>query len=299
MSELPDLPRAPRRTRPLPPGGLETAVREGRRRRTRFLGATGGAVTAAVLVISAVVASPSASNDSLQFADPTPQAEPSAEPSAEPTPTDGATAVPSSPADPSASASPAGSAESPAAGPPAGASPEPEPSPAEIVARRTFEEQPQERAAPATCRQPPGGSTGPVLYGGATACTSSETGASTVKRGGQVKATIDLCVAHGAPPAVIGYDDGQEHEVTVFRGDDVVYRFSDTVVYTQGAHERRIGDGRCLIWTGIWDTTLSDGSLAPPGGYRVRVSAAPDVVNGRRMAADQGSSVEFTVTVEE
>src|SRR4051794_21268749 len=95
MNELPDLPPAPRRTRPLPPAGLEAAIHEGRRRQVRFLGAAGGVVTAVAVVTALVAASPSRSDDSLQYAgDPTPPpvasaaASPSSDapPAPEPTP---------------------------------------------------------------------------------------------------------------------------------------------------------------------------------------------------------------------
>jgi hypothetical protein len=70
-------------------------------------------------------------------------------------------------------------------------------------------------------------------------------------------------------------------------------------MYGQGAHERQLGDGRCLAWTGVWDTALADGSLAPEGSYRVRVSTRADSIDGRRTAPEETSAVEFTVAVEE
>ena len=51
MSELPELPPAPRLHRPPPEGGLEAAMREGRRRRNRAVAAVAGAAAALVLVV--------------------------------------------------------------------------------------------------------------------------------------------------------------------------------------------------------------------------------------------------------
>ena len=300
MSELPDLPPAPRRTRPLPPGGLDGALREGRRRRTRFLGATGGVATAAVLVLALVAAGPS-SQQSLQYADdPTPSAAP--EQSAQPSP--GATASPDAgPApygSPEAQPSPTPDAQAPGQTAPSPDGNAPAPAAEAPDERDGFTESPAERAAPATCRQPPTGSAGPVFYGGGSACVSGETSDSRVKRGGRVSGSIDICEPHGAGGARLGYDGGQEHEVTVTRADGrVVYRFSDTVRYEQGEHVRVLGDGRCLVWTGAWDTTLADGSLAPAGSYQVRVSVRPDTIDGRRTTPEQTGAVEFSVYVEE
>ena len=299
MSELPELPPTARRTRPLPPGGLDDAVRNGRRRRNRFLGATGGVATAAVLVLALTAAAP-ASQQSLQYAD---------DPTPAPTASQGAEPAPAATASPDAQPAPAGSPDAQPS--PGGAEPDPgrpDPSPdANAPApaagapadRDAYTESPAERAAPATCRQPPTGSAGPVFYGGGSACVSASSSDSTVKRGGRVTGSIDICEPHGAGGARLGYDSGQEHEVTVTRGDRVVYRFSDTVRYEQGAHERVLGDGQCLVWTGVWDTTLADGSLAPAGSYRVRVSVRPDSIDGERTRPEHAGAVEFSVTVEE
>jgi hypothetical protein len=70
------------------------------------------------------------------------------------------------------------------------------------------------------------------------------------------------------------------------------------VRYPQGAHERPLGDGRCLVWTGVWETRTTDGRLVPAGSYRVRVSAYLDTVNGKR-TQQTGGAVEFTVTVQD
>ena len=54
MSELPDLPPAPRHHRPLPPGGLESAMRDGRRRQVRFLGVTGHGTRVAAMHLASL-----------------------------------------------------------------------------------------------------------------------------------------------------------------------------------------------------------------------------------------------------
>ncbi|MCU1591234.1 MAG: hypothetical protein JWP11_2490, partial [Frankiales bacterium] len=72
MSELPELPRVPRRVRPLPAGGIDAAVRAGRRRRNRAAVAAGGSVTAVALVVAVALVAPGSHDETLQPAHPTP-----------------------------------------------------------------------------------------------------------------------------------------------------------------------------------------------------------------------------------
>jgi hypothetical protein len=154
-------------------------------------------------------------------------------------------------------------------------------------------------AAPQTCRQSPTGSAGPVFYGGATACSVASSGPSSVKRGGKVNGSTDICVPHGANATTVGYNRGQEHELIVTNDEgELVYRFSDTVRFVQGAHRRTIGDGRCLEWTGTWDTSYTNGTLVPRGRYQVTLSLRPDTIGGRRVGAGEGSSMSFSVDVQ-
>jgi hypothetical protein len=82
VSEIPELPPVPDRTRPLPPGGLDAAVTEGARRRGQALRVLGGGGAAVVLVAVAVAVLPGGGKDTLGV---TPRSAPFASsPSAQP-----------------------------------------------------------------------------------------------------------------------------------------------------------------------------------------------------------------------
>lgn len=292
MSDLPDdLPGVPRLTRPVPVEGLDQLLRVGRRRRSVFAATTGGVAAAVVLLITVVSLQPAASQ-SLQYADTdrTPPATP--QPTASfvgPLPTELPTEM-ASPMLPSAGPRPTD-------GPPPDVS---DSTPSAAATRESFTESPREEPAPLECRQPPSGQAGPIIYGGASACTVARSGPDPqVRRGSQVSIEIDMCNAHGSGDATLGYDTGREHEVTVYDGDgDLIYRFSRAVDYTQGAHRRTLHDGSCLVWRATWDTTRTDGELAAPGSYRVRVGVRADSVNGRRTTPGEGGYLEFPVNLE-
>jgi hypothetical protein len=269
----------------------------------------GGAI-AAVAVLLAAVVSPADPNDRLDYAipdatataaaGPTPEASNEMQPSGEPSP------APSSEPGDGPGAQPASSdAPNDDGGPPPGdAGPEgeaePEPTPREVApaAREPYTEQPREIDAPAVCQGTPG-QTDPY-FASANGCGGySSGGTSSTAQGGQATGTIGLCVSHNEDDLLLDFDGGQEHEVLVFdeRNGARVYRFSDTVTYPQGAHQRRIAGGRCLTWTGVWDTTLGDGSDAPPGDYRVRILPVPSTANGQPVRSGDAGYMEFTVTV--
>jgi hypothetical protein len=297
MTDLPALPGVVHRTRPLPPGGLDAAIRVGRRRRNRFVGATGGAVLAAAVGLALLVQSPSLSDESLQYASPRPA--PPVSESAEPSPA----ATPSGPI-PEPQPTPTQGGQVPALPPvPPRMGPTPSPSPSavdRVRAREDYVEQPQEVAAPATCWEPPDGSAGPVVYGGVTACGNGTAAETSARRGGSVSATTDLCKAYGSDPAVLGWDTGREHEVVVTTSSGTeVYRFSAAYAFPQGAHERTLEPGRCLNWTGVWDTRYTDGRLVPAGSYRMTLYVGSDTVDGDRRPPGSNGSLAFTVTVEE
>jgi hypothetical protein len=97
----------------------------------------------------------------------------------------------------------------------------------------------------------------------------------------------------------LGWKNGQEHEVVVDdEAGNVVYRFSDTVRFGAAAHRRTISDGRCLEWTGSWNTRTSAGALVPRGRYEVHILVAPTTVNGRRTAPGEATTGGFSVDVQ-
>lgn len=302
MSELPDLPPLPRRTRPLPPGGLEAAVADGRRRRNRFLGMTGGGATALALVLALAVSTPGQSQDSLRVADPeaTASAEPEPDPSAAAEPTSEAAeprqATPEPTPEPQQS--PGGAGQGDPTGVEEEDPDEDAPDAPEAPQREPYVEEPRDKAAPAVCQGAPS-QTDPYVLS-ASGCAEGGEATSTAPQGGQVMGRLSYCVSYNEDPVVLRYGDGREHEVLVRRGGEggpVVWRFSDTVDYTQGAHERSVDGGRCLEWTGVWDTSLADGSDAPPGEYYVTVLAVPDRVGDWAVQEGDAASVSFTVTI--
>lgn len=303
MSELPELPPVPRRVRPLPPGGLDAAIRAGRRRRNGVLGAVGGAGMAGVVILVVVFGGSNGGADALL-----PATDDGSHPSA--APTTGAADVAAARHRQQLAASAAAVARSTgaigrqpgsaSALPLAGGAPSPTAVPTAAAPHRdSYRETPKDAAAPETCRQAPTGWAGPVSYGGGAGCSSASGGPSTVRRGGTVSGTADICVPHGDSPAALGYAGGREHDVVVSNAaGDVVYRFSDTVTFPEGAHHRTVGDGRCLEWTGVWDTRSTSGALVPAGRYDVKIVLLPSTVNGQHVEPGTAGSSGFSVDVQ-
>jgi hypothetical protein len=291
MNELPDLPRPPRRVRPIPPAGVQTAIAAGRRRRNLFVGTAGGAAAAVVVAAIAAFALPSSGNESLQPADS------GRSPSA---------VVPLSP--PSHSAAQVQPVASRAAAAAAAAHRRVAAAPAPSrstsgqrgsSSRPMYTESPHDVPAPQECRSVPSASAGPVFTGGPSGCSVSSSDDSTVARGGTVSGTVGVCVSYGGAAMQLGWRSGQEHEVVVDdAAGNVVYRFSSTVRFDSIAHRRTIADGRCLEWTGSWNTRDTAGALVPRGRYDVHIIVAPSTVNGHRTGPGEESAGGFSVDVQ-
>lgn len=306
MSELPELPRMPRRVRPLPTGGLDAAVRSGRRRRNTTLGAVGGAGMAGVAVLVVALSGSTGGGDVLLPAHEGTRSTAPAAPTAPQATAPQAAAQHRQQVAASAAAAARGTSGTAGQPPVQSALPLParSPSPTAVptaVARQrdSYRETPEDVPAPDTCRQGPTGSAGPVQYGGVSGCSTGSGGPSSVRRGGQVSGTADICVPYGGGPASLGYSAGREHDVVVSNAaGDVVYRFSDTVTFIEGAHRKNVGDGRCLEWTGTWDTRTTAGVPVPPGRYDVKIILWPSTVNGQRVQPGEAGSSGFSVTVQ-
>ena len=305
MSELPELPPAPRLTRPLPAGGLDAAIAGGRRRRQRALAVGGGTTMALAVAVAAVVALPGGGSDELSveetFADPRPTATGTPGPVAEsPTPpvpvppalaTDvpglpsGAPVVVPLPGDPLAApraqaGGPVGGAGG-AGGPVSGAEPSSAPAtgasagPARPVDERpAYVEDTDEDADGGACSTT-------TMNPTASSCNNGGgfVAEDVVRRGEQAQLGITHCISQGsAGDDVYFFDGGQEKDVVVTtqNGSDELFRFSLTVRYVQGAHERRLRPGKCVQWTGRWNLVTTDGRPVPAGVYRMSMTLRAD-----------------------
>lgn len=322
MSELPELPSAPRRTRPLPAGGLEAALTAGARRRHRAMSAAVGVATAVALVLAAAITLPDTGRpDSLEVAE-TPAPAPSPVVSAlERTPgPDSPVTAPDAPSprlgDPAGGEGPGvgpalpgarldGSAPAvdrapigpfppspaPSAAPPAA------PAPA-VQSRPAYREDTDEDAAGS-----PACMAGTAVGGGCTYSSGGPT-ADVVRRGEQAQVVFGLCTSRDdIGDHVFFFDGGQEKEVVVTPQDDVskqTFRFSSTVRYVEGAHERRLRRGACIQWTGRWDLVTTDGEPVPAGSYEMtmRVRADREVYeNGPAVESPLDATVAARITV--
>jgi hypothetical protein len=331
MTELPELPPAPRRTRPLPAGGLEGAIAAGRSRRHRALAAASGTATALALVVAGVVVLPGGGPDSLSVArKPAPAPAPTSAPadSAEttepaPVPTEpasvptGSVPVPPGSADlpgvlapqqrgaqelpgsggsaraPGATrepAAPSGSARQPAPGgqaqpaPGSGATSAPARPPSARPAYREDTDEDADGAAGCKPSTMTAGTTAGGPDGTASTASSSCTYSSgfftgdVVRRGEQAQVVLGYCKGQDSGDDVYFFGGGQEKDVVVTteHGVEEVFRFSLTVRYVEGAHERRLRPGKCLQWTGRWDLVTTDGRPVPAGTYRMTMTVRAD-----------------------
>lgn len=351
MSELPDLPPAPRRTRPLPEGGLEAVVSAGRARRARALAA--GTTTTLALVLAGVLVQPTGALDALNAAfrpAPVPTVAPSSAPASEPPVASPAPAPEPpevrAPTDPPAVPSPSAAAvpDEPAAPRPtsqgermaAPASPPPAPAVAAPVQRPAFREDtdedaagsplcvpgrvvtgptataspspgpsPSPRPSPRTSPSPSpgpgaGSGAGPRTEGDSGSCSYQVDSGGTVRRGGQVTTSYGQCSASGQRDTVFVFGGGQEKEVLVTDQEGKeVFRFSATVRYVEGAHERRLRAGSCIEWTGRWDLVTTAGEPVPAGTYRMTTTVAADRVftEGQEDRAQPDFRASSSVTV--
>jgi hypothetical protein len=124
-----------------------------------------------------------------------------------------------------------------------------------------------------------GGSCMPTrnLPSGSCSYSSGGTGVrEVVRRGEQVQLVTGDCTSTDDVERRYLFDDGQEKDVVVTGPGGEVFRFSATVRYVQGAHERVLRPGRCVQWTGRWDLVTTDGRPVPAGDYDVRMTVTID-----------------------
>jgi hypothetical protein len=309
MTELPNLPPRPRMTRPGPAGGVEAVIAEGRRRKMRLLASAGA--TALAVVVAIAVLLPGGATERLTVAEdpsPSPPSSPARTPSSSAALTGSAAPAPSpspspspSPPTPTEPAEPADqTASGPSSGPTAGTTPLPPGAPTD--GNGTAGPAAAPTATPSTSTRPTRAVRTPYQedtnenatggYGCTTAgdgqggdvCHYSEPMASEIQvgRGQTAAATMGMCKSPNAgADHVFVYAGGQEKDVVVYEDDGgeagrEIYRFSSTVTYTQGAHERRLRKGGCIEWTGRWDLTTTEGAAVPPGRYLMSLTLRAD-----------------------
>ncbi len=279
MSELPELPPAPRNSRPLLPGGLESAVAGGRRRRQRALAIAGGAGSTLALLIAALVVQPGSSRpDSLQIAE-RPTASPGPSPAADvpepaatvgPEPGGGSTAAPVAAGPvPTPRPAPPSSPGAPAPVRPGAQAPGPAGAPVPVDQRPAYVEDTDEDAS---------GGAGCAVGG---SCSYQSGGPpEVVRRGQQVQIVLGMCKGtNDIGDSVYSFAGGQEKDVVVVDDDDIsqeVFRFSSTVRYVEGPHERRLRRGSCIQWTGRWDLVRTDGEPVAAGSYTISMRVRAD-----------------------
>jgi len=99
------------------------------------------------------------------------------------------------------------------------------------------------------------------------------------------------------------FDSGQETELVVSRDGIEVFRFSDTVRYLDGPHERRLRPGRCIEWRQTWRGVTTAGQAVPAGTYQVSLTMTTDrerfELDGKTFDDSPGRTQEhrFDVTI--
>lgn len=259
--------RPEQRTRPLPEGGLEAAMTAGRRRRRIFLGGTGAGFATATALVLALSSSGPASRSLEYTDDPTPTASPqgpaaTSSPSSLPTAPEGQP-TPTSAQSSNGSAGAGGNA-------PSGAP----------VRTHNPGAQPQDYLErPATHVNT--GCTSVSADGGSFCGSGFKVVQGHVPRGLPVDVEFDMCDPYGEPrPLDFGYTSGQEQELVASRGSTPVWRFSDSVRFTQGPHTRSIPIGQCVTWHISWPTVDDQGASLPPGDYALTYHLTMDTWNG-------------------
>lgn len=262
-----------KRTRPLPPNGLELAVRVGRRRRQTALGVGGGfsaLVVALALLAGTWTGEPRAS---LTYDEPGPRSTPA--PSVAPgiNGANGTTAT--TDVSPSASsASPAGKGN-----PSPGSTSPPSPhSPSETG--------PGSRAAPAFTESP--AMTASTSCSGVSAqtdgyayCGSSSGPKEPLGVGQGASVSLRICKAQDTHVSLaLGFASGQEQELLLTGPKGELWRFSHTVRFAQVEHSRELRTGTCLTWDLRWSGLDAAGEEVGPGRYRLTHSVVPSTING-------------------
>ncbi|HEU4751474.1 MAG TPA: BsuPI-related putative proteinase inhibitor [Armatimonadota bacterium] len=88
-------------------------------------------------------------------------------------------------------------------------------------------------------------------------------------RGEQV--TLELTVRNTSNrPVRVPFATGQQYDFEVWRGDRLVYRWSQGRVFTQALSSLLLNPDQSITYTGRWDQRNNEGVRVPAGEYTVR-----------------------------
>jgi hypothetical protein len=126
-----------------------------------------------------------------------------------------------------------------------------------------------------------GGPCAPASPGGDALCryTGGTVSGSVLRAGDVATVVLGYCLPRDAAgDYVFAFAGGQEKDVVVTPSGATseAFRFSSTVRYVDGAHERRLRRGQCIEWTGRWSLVTTDGAPVPPGVYALTLTVAAD-----------------------
>ena len=167
------------------------------------------------------------------------------------------------------------------------ATPAPPPTTAPAREPGAYREDTDEAAAGSgDCR--PGAAGGDVVC----AYTGGTSDGAVLSRGDAAVLVLGFCLPRDAgSDRTVSFPAGQEKDVVVRdAAGEVVFRFSETVRFVEGAHDRVLRRGRCVEWSGQWDLATTDGAPVPGGTYEVALE-----VRGR--SADPALPARTAVTV--
>lgn len=291
------------RSRPLPPDGLDRALRDGRHRRRKAAAAIGAPALSLAVALVLVIQGGAGGADSLKtLNDPDPTATSTSTPDPQPTPD---TLEHGDPPAPDASGDPTPDpSESAVCSDYCDPEPEPEPSdvstPRPVYAHRatgTDSHQTVPSSNPnCTPRTTNGEGDGVCGY---TTTMATDT---TIRPGESIAVTFTVCrrVTTSTADITFEWSGGQEKDGFVvaesdrFHYDRSIWRESDFTTWVGEPHSDLLRPQTCFAWDFSWDGRMSDGSPAAPGNYLI--DARPHVQKGPQFYLYVNSGVLVTVT---
>lgn len=85
------------------------------------------------------------------------------------------------------------------------------------------------------------------------------------------RTTFELSVTNDTARTIaIPFSSGQQFDIEVLKGDEVVWNWADGRVFTQALVELQLEAGEKKTYSARWDFTDNDGRRIAPGRYTVR-----------------------------